>query len=124
MIQPHAKTQQKIVDFINTLPNDSDITVPMFYHLFGQHKSVINKALRKLCLKGIIEFDRTEKPSRGGNLMNVYKKVATPEDTFEFGLIKDGPFADLFLQPYPCTNAREVRLLTAKEEFEADDDLS
>lgn len=123
MLQPHATTQKKILDHIDTLPDDADISVPMFYHLFGQHKSVINKSLRKLCLKGIIKFDRSEPTNRGGQPMNIYKKVAAPqEDTFAFGLIKEGVFADLFIKPYPCTGATEVRLLTGKEEFEYNDE--
>lgn len=117
MLSPHAVTQQKIVDFINTLPCDADISAPQFFHLVGDHKSVVNKSLRKLALKGYIVFDRTVPPSRGGQHMNVYKKASAPQaNSFEFGLIKDGVFADLFMEPYPCSHALEVRRLTGDDD--------
>lgn len=127
MIPPHAKTQQKIIEHVNMLPDDADITVPMFYHLFGQNKSVINRSLRKLVLKGLLVFDRTEPPSRGGQQMNIYRKPSAPRnDTFEFGLVTEGVFADLFRMPveHEPQNIQKIRLLTGKEEWEADDDLS
>jgi len=122
MIKPHAKTQQKIVDIINTLKDDADITAPMFYHLCGEHKSTINKSLRKLSLKGYIEFDRTETPLRGGQPMNVYKKCKSELDDFEFGLITEGVFADLFKKPviHEAPDMLKVRLLTGNEEDEDD----
>lgn len=122
MIKPNVTTQQKILDFINTLPDDADISVPMFYHLITGRTYVINKTLHKLCLKGILEFSHSKPTGRGGQPMNIYKKVATPENTeFEFGLIKEGVFADLFIKPYPCNSATEVRLLTGCDEEEDDD---
>jgi len=122
MLELNATTQQKIMDIVNTLPDDADISAPMFYHVVGDHKSVVNKSLRKLTLKGLLMFDRTEANPRGGQPMNIYKKVTAPkEDTFKFGLITEGVFADLFAKPYPCEHAEQVRLLTGDINDDSDD---
>ena len=52
--------------------------------------------------------------------MNIYKKVQAPKnDTFEFGLIKKGVFADLFAKPEPVSplcKVTEVRMLSNSDE--------
>jgi len=114
---PSPTIQNKIKEIISTLGPEDGISAPMFFHLTTAHKSTVNKALRRLCLKGIIDLDRTEYPSRGGTKKNIYRKTLIPKVFgFQFGAVTEGVFADLFQKPVPIQGAKVYKNLVDSED--------
>ena len=115
---PPPTIQNKIREIISTLGSEDDISAPMFFHLTTSHKSTVNKALRRLCLKGLIDFDRTVPNSQGkGKETNIYRKTLTPKVYgFQFGVIKEGVFADLFQKPALIKGAKVYKNLVDSED--------
>jgi hypothetical protein len=88
----------QILEAIEALPDDAEITTSEFLHMTN-HRASVNKVLHRMESQGILELDHSNDYKGGGKVWR--KRVEGRYSGFVPEAITEGVFAHLWARPAP-----------------------